>query len=158
MDVFDSLISLISQLKAELAITNNDATINPEEEAIIAAKLLIANRELIYLRKELSTQQDNKVRNTKSHSYEFLNSCGTLTHREKEVCGLLVQGEKSIEIARKLEVAAVTVKKHKASIMQKNKMNSVVLLSQSCQVKAANGCEFYDCQHTPISLIKLIEM
>ena len=106
MDVFDSLIPLVSQLKAELAITNNDATINPEEEVIIAAKLLIANRELIYLRKELSAQQVNKVRSTKPHSYEFLNSCSTLTHR----------------------------------------------------VKAANGCEFYDCQHAPISLIKLIEM
>ncbi len=133
---------VIGKLSAELVKAN-------QEKADLPYELVIANKELGYLRKKLSIEQDAEVRNLENPSSNFLNSCSALTPREKEVCALLVEGLKSTEIAQKLEIAAVTVKLHKKRVMHKKDMNSVVQLSQNCTAILHSGCEHQDCEQTP---------
>ena len=103
---------VIAKLSAELVKAN-------QEKADLPYELVIANKELGYLRKKLSVEQGAEVCNIENPSSNFLNSCSALTYREKEVCALLVEGLKSTEIAQKLEIAAVTVKLHKKRVMNR---------------------------------------
>ena len=123
-----------------------------QEKADLPYELVSANKELGYLRKKLSIEQDADVRNIENPSSNFLNSCSALTYREKEVCALLVEGLKSTEIAQKLEIATVTVKLHKSRVMHKKDMNSVVQLSHNCIAILHSGCEHQDCEQTPKKL------
>lgn len=139
---------VIAKLSAELVKAN-------QEKADLPYELVIANKELGYLRKKLSIEQGAEVFNIENSSSNFLNSCSALTCREKEVCTLLVEGLKSTEIAQKLEIAAVTVKLHKKRVMHKKDMNSVVELAQNCIAILHSGCEDQDCEQTPKKLNKL---
>ena len=67
---------VIAKLTAELVKAN-------QEKADFPYELVIANKELGFLRKKLSIKQDAEVRNIENPSSNFLNSCSALTYREK---------------------------------------------------------------------------
>lgn len=49
----------------------------------------------------------------------------SLTHRERQVCGLLAKGHKNIHISETLKITAATVKVHKAKVMRKMRVDSL---------------------------------
>jgi len=56
---------------------------------------------------------------------EIKRNFSSLTPREKEVCGLLVEGLMNKEIAERLGTTDATIKVHKARVMEKMQANSV---------------------------------
>lgn len=71
---------------------------------------------------------------------EVKRNFSSLTPREREVCGLLVEGLMNKEIAERLGTTDATIKVHKARVMEKMQANSVQqLVKFYLEFNLANG-------------------
>jgi len=52
----------------------------------------------------------------------------TLTNREREIVQMLAEGKTNKEIANKLSISVKTVETHRATVMRKLEINSIVEL------------------------------
>lgn len=68
---------------------------------------------------------------------EMRSRLASLTAREREVMGLVLAGEKNRDIARRLAIAEVTVKVHRAQLMRK--LDAGSLLDLVRRVEQAGG-------------------
>jgi FixJ family two-component response regulator len=84
-------------------------------------------------------QREDRLRGVRAERAEIQGRIGTLSPREREVMGLVVQGLLSKQIADELGAAEATVKVHRARLMKKMQVRTVAELVRA--VGKVNGVE-----------------
>jgi FixJ family two-component response regulator len=86
------------------------------------------NRRTLLARIQEAVDRDIKQRQDTAQSDELTSRISKLSARQREVLDMLVAGKHSKQIASELEIGEKTVAKHRACVLEKMQVDSVVEL------------------------------
>jgi RNA polymerase sigma factor (sigma-70 family) len=84
-------------------------------------------------------ERDRQTRRSESERASFRERYGRLTHREREVMHLLVDGMSNKQVATELQLSRKTVETHRANVIAKMRVESIADLIRQALLAGVTG-------------------